>query len=645
MDLTTDIKQATKMMAQQITKLERWAMHKGAGLAVLLIANLFLVSAAIGQTTTLATYYFENNITAQAGAIGSPTLTSSNTGYSNTTFCQGSYSISSGTNGAYIELTISTSGYSNIGVSWIGRRSSSSTNSWLLTADSGSGYGLTLYTQTNSTTCTTIPTQTLSDAFNDNSSIKIRITLSRASGTGYLDQLLITGTACSLPSITCPPAVSGFVNPATGIIAAYPFNETGATTTAKDVIGGKNGTLTNGPTWNTGKYGNAVYLDGSNDYVALPTGIVSSLSGNYSVSTWVYLNNNTQWTRIFDFGTGTTNYMFLTPRGGNNTISFAIRTASINEQIINGTAALPTGGWHHVVVTLQGSTGTIYVDGTAVGTNTGMTLNPSELGNTNQNYIGESQWPDPLLNGRIDEFRIYNIALSGAQVTELYNKTTACEIASDFGTVSLGTPTVTGGCGAVTLTNDAAFPLTPGSHTITWTATDASSNSSSCTQSVTVIPSTITFTGSLADQCAGSTTYALTGGSPAGGTYSGNGVTGTNFDASVAGIGTHTITYSYIYTYADGTSCPGSATNTIKVNSSPTAKVLGQTNVSCNAGNDGTITIEVLNGTGPNYEYSVDNGVTWKTSTDNPYIYGGLEANKQYKIVVKDTNCQSILIP
>ena len=51
------------------------------------------------------------------------------------------------------------------------------------------------------------------------------------------------------------------------------------------------------------------------------------------------------------------------------------------------------------------------------------------------------------------------------------------------------------------------------------------------------------------------------GGSPSGGTYSGVGVNGGNFDPSLAGIGTHTITY----TYQDGNNCTDSATATIYV--------------------------------------------------------------------------------
>jgi hypothetical protein len=45
-----------------------------------------------------------------------------------------------------------------------------------------------------------------------------------------------------------------------------------------------------------------------------------------------------------------------------------------------------------------------------------MTLNPVSLGNTGNNYLGKSQYADPCLNGLLDEFRIYNIGLSAAEI-------------------------------------------------------------------------------------------------------------------------------------------------------------------------------------------------------------------------------------
>jgi hypothetical protein len=152
----------------------------------------------------------------------------------------------------------------------------------------------------------------------------------------------------------------------------------------------------------------------------LPTGVVSTLN-DFSISTWVYLNANNTWARLFDFGTGTGNYMFLAPVGGGGTIRYAITTSGgSSEQRINGTAALATAGWRHVAVTLSGTTGTLYLDGVAVGTNNSMTLKPSNLGNTALNYIGRSQYADPYLNGRVDDFRIYRRALSAAEVSMLF---------------------------------------------------------------------------------------------------------------------------------------------------------------------------------------------------------------------------------
>jgi hypothetical protein len=130
------------------------------------------------------------------------------------------------------------------------------------------------------------------------------------------------------------------------------------------------------------------------------------------------LNANATWARIFDFGTGTSNYMFLSPVGAGNTLRFAITiSAGAGEQQINYNAVLSTGAWHHLVVTLMAGTGILYVDGVPVGTNSGITLAPSDLGSTTQNWIGRSQYPaDPYLNGLVDDLRIYRGALSASDV-------------------------------------------------------------------------------------------------------------------------------------------------------------------------------------------------------------------------------------
>ena len=168
-------------------------------------------------------------------------------------------------------------------------------------------------------------------------------------------------------------------------------------------------------------FGNAVRLGGSgeSEKVELPTGIVEGAE-DFTASAWVNWSGGQSWARIFDFGTGTGNNMFLTPSaGGTGNLRFAITTGS-GEQQIDGSQPLPTDGWQHVAVTLSGTTGTLYLNGEPIGTNDNITLDPSDLGPTAQNWIGDSQWSaDPLLNGAVDDFNIFDRALAPGEIKSL----------------------------------------------------------------------------------------------------------------------------------------------------------------------------------------------------------------------------------
>lgn len=199
----------------------------------------------------------------------------------------------------------------------------------------------------------------------------------------------------------------------------YSFGETGGTNIA-DSIGGLawTGTLPNNGTFSSGRL---TLSAAASQHARLPAGIVSGLT-NFTVEAWVRLTTTNNWTRIFDFGDNTTRYMFLTPQNGSTSrLRFGITTnSSGGEQQITGTVALTSNVWHHVAVTLNGNTGILYQNGVAVGTNTGITLKPATLGVTTNNFLGRSQWSDPYLNGALDEFRIYSVALSAAEIAATY---------------------------------------------------------------------------------------------------------------------------------------------------------------------------------------------------------------------------------
>jgi hypothetical protein len=207
--------------------------------------------------------------------------------------------------------------------------------------------------------------------------------------------------------------------------AYWKFDET-AGTTAADSVGPNDGALAAGASWVAGKINNAIHLNGtSSGYVSFPAGLVSGLS-NITIATWVRLDANTTWNRIFDFGSGTSTYMFLSPASAGNTVRFAITTGgSAGEEQINSAGLLSTGVWHHLSVTLSNSVGILYINGVEAGRNETMTLKPSDLGSTTQNWLGRSQWAaDPYLGGSVDDFRIYNRSLSAAEVSALVNPPT-----------------------------------------------------------------------------------------------------------------------------------------------------------------------------------------------------------------------------
>ncbi|HEX7633707.1 MAG TPA: LamG-like jellyroll fold domain-containing protein [Noviherbaspirillum sp.] len=240
----------------------------------------------------------------------------------------------------------------------------------------------------------------------------------------YTDSGMSPGTYYYVVTAMTPSGETGVSNEAKVITANQlhtylAFDETSGTTASDATGNGHNATLINGPVWTAGRSGNAISLDGVNDYLELPAGIVSDLA-DFTIATWVYWNASQTWARIFDFGSNTGYYMFLSPRAGNGTARFAItNSANYGEQVISGNTALPTGQWVHVAVTLSGTTGTLYINGNVAGTNTSIAFAPFRLGSTTQNWIGRSQYADPYFNGKLDDFRIYNGALSAAEITAL----------------------------------------------------------------------------------------------------------------------------------------------------------------------------------------------------------------------------------
>ncbi|MEB2774674.1 LamG-like jellyroll fold domain-containing protein [Algoriphagus sp. D3-2-R+10] len=230
-----------------------------------------------------------------------------------------------------------------------------------------------------------------------------------------------------------------------GRLGYWNFDETSGTS-AGDSWGMNDGTLHSGASWTSGVVNNAVSLDGSSSgYVSFPSGIMSEVNGDFTIATWVRLDEIAVWARILDFGTSNNNSMFLVPKTSTSGegIRFAIKTSS-GYPTLSYNYTWPLDTWTHIAVTLSGDTATMYLNGEPVASSTGFNKRPSDLGNTSNNYLGKGQKSDdPMLKGAIDDFRIYNAALSGAEISDLVGDlvpptpTTILSVTGDTQKVSL----------------------------------------------------------------------------------------------------------------------------------------------------------------------------------------------------------------
>jgi len=202
----------------------------------------------------------------------------------------------------------------------------------------------------------------------------------------------------------------------------YKFDETGGTK-GIDSWGANHATLAATGSRSTGKYGQALLLDGTaNAYATLPSGIMSTLN-DFTISAWVRMDAITTWMRVFDFGSSATQYMFLSVQAGvtsgKSIVRYAIKNGSAAEQNFNFNYTFPLNTWTNLAITRAGSTCTMYINGAAVASTTGISIKPSALGATSFNYLGKSQFSaDPMFKGSIDAFKIYSRALSASEIAD-----------------------------------------------------------------------------------------------------------------------------------------------------------------------------------------------------------------------------------
>jgi glucose/arabinose dehydrogenase len=213
--------------------------------------------------------------------------------------------------------------------------------------------------------------------------------------------------------------VSNATSPPAGIVAGYAFDD-GSGTSAADASGhGITGTLTNGPTWAAGRYGGAISLDGSDDYVDLGNPSALRLTGSMTVSAWINSSQFPADDAAVVSKRGSIGFQLdTTVDGGPRTIGFKLTSSTGADMVRYGATVLQANTWYHVAGVYDAAAGTmtVYVNGQVdAGSQVG-TVTSTQRDSTENVLIGRRANGGYLFNGRVDDVRIYDRALSAAEI-------------------------------------------------------------------------------------------------------------------------------------------------------------------------------------------------------------------------------------
>ena len=184
-----------------------------------------------------------------------------------------------------------------------------------------------------------------------------------------------------------------------------------------------NGTLVNGPTYNSSNGGNIIF-DGVDDYTNLGTSInFSTYTSGFTIGFWVKILNTTNLNR----------YVFskLTDTGNDNQFSVAYGYVSQTLELYSGACTqnirtnsqivINDNNWHFIYYTL-GITTNGYLDGVVKFTNTYGTT-PVFSSSTNTNFIASFDGAQYFSNIAVGSMVLYNRILTQTEVTQNYNTT------------------------------------------------------------------------------------------------------------------------------------------------------------------------------------------------------------------------------
>jgi len=258
-------------------------------------------------------------------------------------------------------------------------------------------------------------------------------------------------------SVSGPISVTVANTTPSGLVAAYAFNETGGTTVTDYSGNNLTGTIV-GATRAAGKYGNALSFNGTTNYVDLGNPAALQLTGSMTIEAWVKAAANpADDGQIVAKSNGTGWQLKTSKDTGAQTFGIAVSINSTSTSQRYSTTVRSLGTWYHVAGVYNAATSTLstYVNGVLDnGTLRGVV--PATQVNSSVNVNIGRRTGGFYFNGIIDEVRIYNRALTPAEIQSDLNTPinppapTVASVSPASGSTSGGTTVTIGGTGFVT---------------------------------------------------------------------------------------------------------------------------------------------------------------------------------------------------
>lgn len=181
-----------------------------------------------------------------------------------------------------------------------------------------------------------------------------------------------------------------------------------------------------------GIHGKSVWFNGGTSYVKMPDDVNKGV-GDYTFAAWIKMTSLEKgWQRIFDFGTGTDNYVYFGIPYNTENLRVAYKINGSEEWNEDAVGVTKLNEWVHVALVQNGKNVAIFVDGKKVcEKECEYTLN--DLGDTRSNYIGKSHFAaDPMLNAYVDDIYFAPKALNEDEINTLSKKPSVVHKTEDY---------------------------------------------------------------------------------------------------------------------------------------------------------------------------------------------------------------------